>query len=346
MKGFRNMKKFNFMITTCIITLIFFVSAWSQVLFVENFDYPVGDTLTNHGWEQIRSGNPITVQEPGLIFDSYELSGIGNAARILADGGQEIKKAFDAVSADSLYISFMINISEATTGTSGGLFLYLTPANGNIFSQRITVYCRKDASDSLAFGIHKGSGIRYTNHTYSLNTTYLIVVKYKFDPQADDPVSMWINPYLDQPEGMPDVIQTSGSDLPEIAEIILSQLTASNEPPDALIDGIKITRHWDEITVSLPLINMPPPASYQLKQNFPNPFNPSTNIRYTIPHAAFVTLKIIDISGRIIQTLVNDFQTAGNYTYLFDGGGLSSGVYFYELTTGDYRDCKRMILLR
>jgi len=67
-------------------------------------------------------------------------------------------------------------------------------------------------------------------------------------------------------------------------------------------------------------------------QNYPNPFNPVTQIKYSLPYGAFVTLKVIDITGREIASLVSDFQSTGYYSASFDGSGIASGIYFYHLT--------------
>jgi hypothetical protein len=88
------------------------------------------------------------------------------------------------------------------------------------------------------------------------------------------------------------------------------------------------------------------PKEYSLSQNYPNPFNPATTIRYYIPNAVVVKLIIYDLLGREVKTLVNDFQQSGEYTKQFDGGNLSSGVYFYTLQAGDFVQTKKLILLK
>lgn len=91
---------------------------------------------------------------------------------------------------------------------------------------------------------------------------------------------------------------------------------------------------------------------YQLFQNYPNPFNSQTKIRYSIPSSTFVTLKVFDITGREIKTLVNDYKQAGNHKVTFNSGNLPSGVYYYELTAGSPREAgentsvKRMVLIK
>ena len=88
------------------------------------------------------------------------------------------------------------------------------------------------------------------------------------------------------------------------------------------------------------------PANYSLSQNYPNPFNQTTNIKYQITNNSFISLKVFDVAGREVITLVNENLEAGNYEIRFDTGELSSGIYFYTLTAGDYKKTRKMILLR
>ena len=88
------------------------------------------------------------------------------------------------------------------------------------------------------------------------------------------------------------------------------------------------------------------PGSYSLAQNFPNPFNPTTTIRFSIPEESFVIIKVYDITGKEISTLVNERKTAGNYSVVFNASGLPSGVYLYRMQTGIYMSTKKFILLK
>ena len=86
--------------------------------------------------------------------------------------------------------------------------------------------------------------------------------------------------------------------------------------------------------------------NFDLEQNFPNPFNPSTRISYAIPSASFVNLKVYDIIGNEIAVLVNEEKQAGNYQIDFDATELTGGVYFYQLLTGSFVETKKMILMK
>ncbi len=88
------------------------------------------------------------------------------------------------------------------------------------------------------------------------------------------------------------------------------------------------------------------PSEYTLKQNYPNPFNPATQIEFSIPTNSFVTLKVYNMAGKEISTLVNDTRDRGTYRISFDGSKLASGTYFYSLTTADHSETKKMILVK
>lgn len=92
--------------------------------------------------------------------------------------------------------------------------------------------------------------------------------------------------------------------------------------------------------------NISEPSGYKLYQNFPNPFNPQTGITYSIPQQSSVSLKIFDITGREIVTLVNEVKRAGTYESVWNAANYPSGVYLYRLTAGDFTLEKKMVLLK
>jgi len=106
-------------------------------------------------------------------------------------------------------------------------------------------------------------------------------------------------------------------------------LTVSSEP---LVD----VENEDNIT----------PAEFRMEQNYPNPFNPSTIIKYSIPTSEFVTLKVYDVLGNEVATLVNEEKPAGNYQVDYKSSNLSSGTYFYKITMGKFSETKKMIVLK
>ena len=83
-----------------------------------------------------------------------------------------------------------------------------------------------------------------------------------------------------------------------------------------------------------------------LFQNYPNPFNPATIINYQLPKASFVTLKVFDLLGKEVKTLVNEFQESGRYNVTFNANNLASGVYIYRIQAGNFIASKKLILMR
>jgi hypothetical protein len=88
------------------------------------------------------------------------------------------------------------------------------------------------------------------------------------------------------------------------------------------------------------------PNEFVLEQNYPNPFNPSTIIKYSIANSQFITLKVYDVLGNEVSTLVNEEKDAGNYEVEFSATGLASGIYLYIITSGDFISIKKMVLMK
>ena len=88
------------------------------------------------------------------------------------------------------------------------------------------------------------------------------------------------------------------------------------------------------------------PTDFSLSQNYPNPFNPNTRIKYSIPNESKVVIRVYDILGKEIATLVNEEKPSGNYSVEFDASNLSSGVYLYKIQARDFVQTRKMILLK
>lgn len=111
------------------------------------------------------------------------------------------------------------------------------------------------------------------------------------------------------------------------------------------------TISYQDLVVSVNETSGTIPDDFILEQNFPNPFNPSTTIKFSIPSVetrdrVFVQLKVYDILGRVVAILANEEKSAGSYEVSFDATGIPGGIYFYTLTSGEFKATKKMILLR
>jgi hypothetical protein len=128
------------------------------------------------------------------------------------------------------------------------------------------------------------------------------------------------------------------------------------EPGDSPIlvnnpDGFKIAIVTQSINIYYLIVNVEStnsntPDDFSLSQNYPNPFNPTTSLQYAIGSRQYITLKIFDLLGREVTTLVNEEKPAGEYEIEFDAANLPSGIYFYQLQGGAFVETKKMILLK
>jgi len=114
----------------------------------------------------------------------------------------------------------------------------------------------------------------------------------------------------------------------------------------AMMGGLWKRSLSDMVTSVSEKINNEVPVNYALQQNYPNPFNPSTSIRFDIPQSGVVTLKVYNMLGEEAASLLNEFKDAGSYEIKFDASGLSSGIYFYTISTANFVSTKKMILVK
>ena len=103
---------------------------------------------------------------------------------------------------------------------------------------------------------------------------------------------------------------------------------------------------WPYSSVTVTEIIRTIPEKFVLHQNYPNPFNPTTTIDYQIPNSGLVILKVYDLLGKEVATVVNEIKNVGKHTVTFNASSLPSGTYFYRIEVGDYMDVKKMILLK
>ena len=103
-------------------------------------------------------------------------------------------------------------------------------------------------------------------------------------------------------------------------------------------------------SASIPIVGVRPPvtmpSAFTLEQNYPNPFNPSTEIKYQLPASNFVTLKVYDVIGRDVAALISERQNAGEHSVTFNAGSLPTGVYFYQLTAGNFVQTRKLLLIK
>lgn len=145
-----------------------------------------------------------------------------------------------------------------------------------------------------------------------------------------DPVHSWTDP---------DIFGGSGSDK------LFYRITAVDNSNLQSVPSDWDWVYWD-FSIQKDNFNTTPIGNYNLYQNYPNPFNPVTTINYDLKKDSFVELKVYDVLGNEVKTLVNDFQTAGSYSVNFNASELTSGIYFYKIVASNFTDIKKLIVIK
>jgi|WetSurMetagenome_2_1015567.scaffolds.fasta_scaffold14800_4 hypothetical protein len=182
--------------------------------------------------------------------------------------------------------------------------------------------------------------------------------KYKFQFKATSSGSKILG-YMLQKATSPYTIYLSGDvTLTNSMQLIADSVEINSDDEVKfrfLLGSLELESVWiDEVSISETNIDITDvkednnilPSEFNLSQNYPNPFNPNTKISWQSPVASHQTIKVYDVLGNVIATLVDEYKPAGNYDVDFDASKLSSGVYLYKLTAGNFFEAKKMILLR
>jgi hypothetical protein len=239
------------------------------------------------------------------------------------------------------------------------IFLISISSGQNILLSKTSLYLYAHKSDTI-FVKNSGTKTLVIDTMYTLHSFYLYRV-YAYTNQLS---TRYLLNYMLQNNAEFDININPGDTVKLIFEApdlcpVCKKFVSSNYFEDTLIiksnsvvnNSIRVAAKGYGFTDIEKEVNIP--SEYKLFQNFPNPFNPSTTIKYSIPaetgHAPslqHVTLKVYDLPGREVTTLVDEERTAGNYEVRIDGSKLSSGLYFYTLRSGDFVQTKKMMLIK
>ena len=297
-------------------------------LFLENFDYPVGDLLTNHGWVN-HSGTTtfITVISGNLSYSGYPASGIGNSVIVAGGGGsrEDVHANFATQGSGVLYTALLANVSAAPT--AGDYFFHLAPPfSTTFFKPRLMI--RDDGSGNLQFGITKAvtAGAVYTTTTYSYNTTYLLVIKYEFFPgDSNDVAHLFINPTTGSEPPVADLTTVDIVPDDSIGAVCLRQ---GGNIYSVQVDGITIGTTW-LMTVPVELTSFAATSSgsdVTLNWSTASELN---NLGFEVQRFAgeeFITVGFVSGYGTTTETK----------SYRFVDANLSAGTYSYRLKQVDY----------
>lgn len=304
----------------------------------ENFDYPAGDSLQQHGWVTIGTvfNNRMTVVSPGLSFPVYVNSGIGNAVTIDTNG-QDVYKDFSSPKVSgNIFASFLVNVKTAKA--AGDYFVSLLSSTSTT-SLAARVYA-KDSLGNIAFGLAKTTEtVQYSPFVYSKDSTYLMILKYSINAgSANDSVSLFVynsSQNVPSSEPLPSIGPKggSGADLTDAGRFALRQGTSSSSPR-VTVDGIFVTTSWDNTALPVELSSF----NYEtLKGNVTLHWTTSSEIN----NAGF-DVERSDVNGQISNVwskagfISGNGTSSGSINYSFTDNNLSSGKYNYRLKQIDY----------
>jgi hypothetical protein len=288
-------------------------------------------------------GATLTSDRFGNVNSAYEFDGIDDYINV----GDPIDGGLD-LGANDWSISAWAFETTDSTHPPGGLVVKHSSGNDKEYSlqinsfgelEEVTVGIERDGNDSAVYT--DSSGIQHS-------LWYHLVATFEASSRN---VNIYVNsniaPVLGSILALPDTFS---------AELEIGRIAYLPSYFKGLIDDIRIYDRiliqaeidslFNEGTTSVEEIGSTIPDAFELYQNFPNPFNPSTNIEYSIPEESFVQLKVYDILGNEVATLVNEEQPAGSYRADFNGNKLSSGLYIAQLTAANYTQTIKMSLLK
>lgn len=327
------------------------VQAPAESFMTEDFYYSPGDSLNGkNGWGLISVGSPLIIDSVGLTFSGHKGSGLGRSLKMTGgSNSQKLFRQFPWSEDSTIYTSVMVQFSG--TNATQGYFLVLANSNGGNF--RAIVFA-KIISGKVYFGLMPTTegAIVYDPNGYTPNLTYLLVLKYRIVAGSNnDQVSLFViansAPGLEptQPSVGP---LTMPNDAIEVMSVILSAGSGGLSGSTFIVDGLRVTKRLFRNGIAG--VNDREagvvPVSAELQQNFPNPFNPVTSIRYSVPATGQVSLMVFDALGRAVATLVNGTTAPGTYSAQFDASTLASGMYFARLQTGSTVQVRKMMLLK
>ena len=231
-------------------------SAQSQQLITENFDYTAAAPLTSNNWIQTAAATPLlTVANTGLTYVGYNLSAIGNSAKVDTAGQDVYRDLYNNVTAGNLYTSMMINVNKVTT--AGDYFFAYLPQNSTSgYTGRL--YAKAAGTGFYKIGISKGATtnetVVYSIDSFALNTTSLLVIKYQYNSGTLNDSIMVYNftsgfPTIEPTVASVATIGGTTADATTLGRMVLRQGTAANAPR-LLVDGIRSATTWADLNAA------------------------------------------------------------------------------------------------
>lgn len=316
---------------------------------------------TNDGLNWIEKNNGIQIG-PGAIYQ-FAYSLFEDAGALYAGTFNAIYKSTDAgdtwipvtaVLEHNDFCSFNKYDNMLLVGTSGNHtpVIYSTNAGSNwtnmqlnggfptaafcIFSQPGKIY----VGTALGMYLSTNNGANFVNRSAGLGPDPYVFSLTKYGNTLFSGTNAWV--YKSTNDGLNwDTVTFSGQIFQDVNKVLIFD----NKLFAAAYTGLWY-RNLDEIVTGVENLPVQIPNEFKLTQNYPNPFNPTTSISYELPAADFVSLKVFNLLGKEVASLVSEKQNAGSYKVEFNAASLASGIYFYKLQAGSFTSIKKMTLIK
>lgn len=294
---------------------------WNEDKDAHNYEHPADRGDGNRIFNVGTGGN---VSAPSHFFSSINPSGIIPAG-------------------DSVTVTFKVNMGPATREAATP-FVPATDTVILVIPDRLTVSAQKKNQNNNFFRTWKmepvtlGDSVYYATFTMVGPAHYNFIYGYRYVQLGGNPVSEGAGLGAQNGYRSRYIQPTAPKTFPSYYEMPQDSWQ-KNPPMPAEVAPYAITDVLPDESIGHPTV-------FALQQNYPNPFNPSTRISYSVPERVHVSLKIFNVLGQEIATLIDREQESGNYVALFETQKLPSGLYFYRLEAGSFKEVKKMILMR
>jgi hypothetical protein len=276
-----------------------------------------------------------TSEFSGLDFATIKYDSSGNQQWISRDGGLFEDKAFGIV-VDSLNNVFITGSSYDSTSKNDCLTMKYDKDGILKWASKYN-YPTNSNDSTTGIALSKSSNFVFISGTITVDSNNKDIVTIKYD--ATTGYQLQLARY------------NANTNINEYSTSIAVD-TANNVNICGYVQNTTTSNDWliyqyeKGQIIKIDLISLTVPMNYYLGQNYPNPFNPSSNFKLEIPKAGIVKIKVFDVLGREVTTLVNEYLKAGNYEVTFNLPNISTGIYFYRLTTDELTITKKMILAK
>ena len=344
-----------------ILTLFLLASSqgMAQLSVIESFDYEAGASIdtslgeAGNGWAgpwDLFDGNQnvMTVADTGIVYDDLvdpvPMTGLQlTGANPLAWQWQRYGRYLDQTWPDDgtvYWLSFLIQLNDFTDNGWAGISLYDS-------TSELILFGHEWGNPLYAIALYNDEG--RSEVSCDDGPQWLVVKIVTSADTSDERGFLWVNP--DPAGGEPDTSEADGRGnigaLDDGFNRVVVHFGGEGVGMSTSIDEIRLGTSWTDVSsgeTAVPQNNASNPDRFALLQNYPNPFNPSTTIEFNLPTAEHVTLKILNLAGQEIETLVDRPCTAGLHQVTWTASNLANGIYFYRMDAGSYSVTKKLVL--